>query len=208
MEISKKDFFFMANGELKAKLTAKKRICKLSYKDKTEEMALEVHELRTIRQFYNEYESTFAIRKGDVLVAKFLGSCGAELLGEHFVVALCDSRKNNPMVIVVPLTSYKGRENFNPASDYLLGYIPGIMNGKQSVAIVNQIQAIDKSRFYDSKVLMRFDNVYAENKVANQDETNMQLKNVYRLTNEQLRDLLKALIGYFFTGFLAHNEID
>ena len=208
MPISNSDYFFMANGEIKLKITAKKRKYPLSLKDNTEEFKRESHELSNIKSFCNEYELTYPLRKGDVLVAQFWGSSGAEMQKEHFVVVLVDSKENNPIVSVAPLTSFKGLLNLNPASDILLGIIPGIMNGKQSVAVVNQIQAIDKVRFLDPKVLSRPDSVFEANKVANKEEVPLQLKNIYRLNKKQIKDLQKAIVEFFCCGFITHNYSD
>ena len=97
MPISNSDYFFMANGEIKLKITAKKRKYPLSLKDNTEEFKRESHELSNIKSFCNEYELTYPLRKGDVLVAQFWGSSGAEMQKENFVVVLADSKENNPI---------------------------------------------------------------------------------------------------------------
>lgn len=206
--ITEEDSLFMANGEGKAKLIARKREFKLSYKDITEELAEEVREIVNIRRFYNEYEILLDVKKGEVFNIQFLGTCGSELHGEHFVVALADSAENNPVVLVAPLSSYKGKDTLNPRSDLYIGYVKGILNGKESIVIINQIQAIDKTRFVNPTTLHRFDAAFEENKLPNSKESRMQLKNRYRLTKEQLRYLQRSLVSYFFTGLLNNEKID
>ena len=63
-----------------------------------------------IAYFYKFFETKFSIKKGNVFVARFSSTCGNELNGDHFVVALHDSPAINPVVTIVPLKSLKGKQ--------------------------------------------------------------------------------------------------
>ena len=199
-KFSKEDKFFMENGEVKLVIRAKKRSLKLSNKDNSPELTEEFRKWMNIKKYFNEYETFVEIRKGDVFCAQIMTTCGAELHGDHFFVALTDSRANNPLMLVAPLTSYKGRETLNPTSDLYIGPIRGIMSGKASVVVINQLQAIDKTRLLSPETLSRVDSMINENDDENEQPKMIQLKNCYRLTKEQIRKMQKSLVSYFFTG--------
>ena len=205
---SKEDRFFMDHGETKMVLRARKRKIPLSLKDDSQEKQEEIHKWTNLKRFNNEYQLLVEIKKGDVFNVQFLATCGSELHGDHFVVALADSKPNNPLVMVVPLTSYKPDVELNPASDLYLGFIAGIMNGKRSVAVINQIQAMDKSRLLNPESLTRIDAIFEGNKKHNEDVAMLQYKNSYRLTKEQLRKLQRNIVSFFFTGFVTDKDID
>lgn len=207
-KISEDDKFFMDNGEAKLVIKAKKRQNKLSSKDDTKDVSEEIRKWMNAKQFNNEYEVVAHVRKGDVYNIHFLATCGAELHGDHFVVALTDSRPNNPLVLVAPLTSFKGMGNLNPASDLYIGYVKGILNGKESVVVLNQIQAIDKVRLLNAESLSRVDSVIKENNKKNEEAKMIQLKNKYRLKPEQIKCLLKSTISFFFAGTVVNKKTD
>ena len=95
--------------------------------------------------FYRNFETRIPLRHGDVLLATFNSEFGNELCGSHYCVVLLDSSAINQVVTVIPLKSNKGRQ-LNPASDIFIGDIVGLDNGKEAIAVVNQIRTVDKRR--------------------------------------------------------------
>ena len=153
--------------------------------------------------FYRFFETRIAIRKGDVFVARFSFGCGNELNGDHFVVALLDSKPMNPMVTIVPLKSAKGRA-LNPASDIFIGAIKGIPNGKEAIAVINQIQMIDKRRMFSPEVLKSLDKYLSNQMISEYQEINVQDKPIYRLSNEQYEKIHRAVQEYLYNGYIRH----
>ena len=154
--------------------------------------------------FYKNFETRIAIKRGDVFVARFVFECGNELHGDHFVAALLDSSPLNPVVTVVPLKSAKGRP-LNPASDILLGNIEGIENGKESVAIINQIRTIDKRRLFDTEVLKHLERYLSNEMLGEHSLITCQFKKIYRLSDGQYRKMHKAVEEYICNGYIKHN---
>lgn len=194
---------FAEQGEIKIVLSVSKRAIPLSLKANQQER-LEENGYGNLAYFHNNYKTSFSIRKGDVILARFDGACGNEIQKPHFVVAISDSKANNPLVTVVPLKSSKTDKELNPASDIAVGNIRGVLNGKETVAVINQIRAIDKCRLFEPNVLFSIDSIYNERKQENDDVTGIQLKNVYRLSDEQFKSVLKAVVQYVSTGFIKH----
>lgn len=153
--------------------------------------------------FYKYFETRIAIRKGDVFVVRFSFGCGNELSGDHFVVALLDSTPVNPMVTVIPLKSAKGRP-LNPASDIFIGKIEGITNGKDAVAVINQIRTIDKRRMFNAEIVKHLDKYLTDQMISEYQEIEVQDKHIYRLSKEQYEKIHKAIGEYVFNGYIRH----
>ena len=152
--------------------------------------------------FHKHFQTRIAITRGDVFMVDLNYECGNELSGPHFVVATNDSKALDPIVTVVPLKSYKGV--LNPRSDVLLGIVEGTTTGNQSIALINQIKGIDKSRMIEhvsDKTLMKF---LEDEKIAEDDEIEIRNKTIYRLTEKQFNILKKALNDYFNFGYIQH----
>ena len=133
---------------------------------------------------------------GDVYLVKIPKGIGSELEGDHFVVAVFNSGIDNPNVIVVPLTSLKEKKR-NPAHSVYLGKIKGIDNGKESVALLNQLMRMDKKRFLNARdVEYILSKINAKN--SNEGEDVCQIcKTHYRLSNRQLKHLLTMAMLYY-----------
>lgn len=149
-----------------------------------------------LTQFDKNFNIEVKIWVGDVYLARFPNRIGSELAGDHFVIAVVNSNVDNPNVVVIPLTSLK-EKNRNPANSLYLGYINGINNGKQSVALLNQVTCIDKKRLINDKDI---DKSFEELKSKNFSENEVVCKigkPHYRLTDSQLGKLLFASRVYF-----------
>ena len=155
--------------------------------------------------FYKHFETFFTVRAGDVFLARFPNGCGAEIRGDHFVVAILDSGPLNPLMTVIPLKSEKGKV-LNPASDIRIGVIEGINNNRRSIAIINQIRTIDKRRLVTEDSINALHCLCRKNLVAEYEEVNAQLTAVYRLTPEQLKLVRKTAIGYIISNYVSHDD--
>ena len=96
--------------------------------------------------FHKYFDARCDVRAGDVYLTQFQNSIGTELSGDHFVVAIINSTRKNRNVMIIPLTSAKEGKHKNPRNSVFLGTIPGINNGKESIALINQVQSVDKKR--------------------------------------------------------------
>jgi mRNA-degrading endonuclease toxin of MazEF toxin-antitoxin module len=82
-------------------------------------------------------------RPGDILSVDFDHRVGDEITGNHFAVAVQDSPASWSTVIVVPLTSYKGKP-LHRGNLYLGSLL--WWTGKDSIAKVSQVCCISKER--------------------------------------------------------------
>ena len=152
--------------------------------------------------FHKHFQTRIAITRGDVFMVDFKYECGNELRGPHFVVATNDSKANDPIVTVVPLKSFKGV--LNPRSDVLLGIVEGTTTGNQSIALINQIKSIEKSRMIDHVRKETLQKILDNEKIAEDDEIEIKIKTIYRLSDKQFNILMKALIEFFSFGYIRH----
>ena len=165
-----------------------------------------VTEINQLIYFYRYFETRLAIKKGDVFLARFGVECGNELSGNHYVVALLDSNPISQVVTVVPLKSAKGRP-LNPASDIKVGEIKNLNNSKEAIAVINQIRTIDKRRLFDAQTISHLSKVVSDEMIGEYSELTIQLKRIYRLTDEQFEKIHKAAEEYVYNGYIKHNEI-
>lgn len=156
--------------------------------------------------FYRNFETRFAIKKGDVFIAYFEFQCGNEINGPHFVVALLDSSPLSQIATIIPLHSAKEGKELNPASEIYLGEIPGVANGKEAVAIINQIRTIDKRRLFDKAAIEHFNQYAKGENFADYVNITAQHKFIYRLSDEQYRRMHTAVQQFVFNGYIKHNK--
>ena len=153
--------------------------------------------------FYKHFETRFEIEAGEVFLARFGTGVGNELSGNHYVMALFNSNPRQQLVRIVPLKSAKGKP-LNPASDILIGKIENLYNSKDAIAIINQARAIDKRRLFDSKTIAQLSKYISSEMIGESSEITVQLKNVYRLTDEQYDKVYKAVIEFNRNSFIKH----
>lgn len=200
------DFSLPENKKLVLELKVLKRRFPLNIKYVKEDIARNyIHRVNGFIFFYRFFETRFALKHGDVLLATFDGGCGNELQGSHYCVVLLDSSAANQVVTIIPLKSNKGRE-LNPASDILLGDIPEMINCKEAVAIINQIRTIDKRRFFNQQTIENLERLNYSSDCNEFEASLAQNKSVFRLTKEQYEKLHTAVKQYIFNGFIKHNE--
>lgn len=155
--------------------------------------------------FYRFHETRIEIKRGDVFHTSFSFSCGNEITGNHFVVAIVDSSELSQLVTVIPLKSYKGTE-INPASDVLIGKIPGLANLKEAIAVINQITTIDKRKLFSEQVICNLNQLERNEKLKDCEETVCQEIISYRLTDEQFKKVHKAGLEYLFNNYIKHKK--
>ena len=154
---------------------------------------------------YKHFETMFPVKAGEVFLARFPLEFGSEIHGDHYVVAILDSNPLNPLMLVVPLKSEKGKV-LNPASDIRIGVIEGINNNKRSIAVINQLRAIDKRRLVTEASINALHSRFRANSIAEYEEVNAQLTNVYRLTETQFKLLRKTVIKFVITNYVSHED--
>ena len=156
-----------------------------------------------VNSFFHKYFQTkVAITHGEVFVVNMDFECGNELSGRHFVVAMNDSKEQDPMVTVIPLKSYKGV--LNPRSDVLLGKVEGTTTGSESIALINQIKSIDKCRLFEHTTIMQMKRILNSAQLAEDSEIEINSKTVYRLSEQQFRKLQKAMNEFLNFGYIQH----
>lgn len=126
------------------------------------------------------------LRRGEIYEFDWGVNVNCEFSKRHYGVVLVDSPAYNPLVTVCPLkTNIRGA---HPNSDINIGYIDQIDTQFETLAVVNQIRALDKMRIY------RRQNI--KNKITNEPQSNENM----RLTNSQMEKLLIAILNYY-----SHN---
>lgn len=157
--------------------------------------------------FYKNFETSFEIKAGDVFVARLpiYQGVGNELTDNHLFVALLDSRPNNPLIRVVPLTSGDDKHGIpNPASDVKIGKIEGMLNEKESLAVINQTRTIDKRRLFSGEVIKSLSKIIVEGK--DYERINVQTKRIYRLSPYQLERIRRSVLEYDLNGYISHID--
>ena len=154
--------------------------------------------------FYRFFETRIDLYRGDVFTVYFDHECGNELEGPHYAVVLLNSSPINQMVTIVPLHSEKPDRELNPASEILVGEIPGVTNAKRAVAMINQIRTIDKRRLFDKAAVETFDRYFYGEYSNNYAEIGAQNKYIFRLPAEQINNIHKAVIQYVSKGYIKH----
>ena len=96
--------------------------------------------------FAENHESYFELHRGEVYEFDWGVNVGSEFSSRHYGVVLAYSGKNNPLVLVCPLKT--NRYGANPYSDINLGFITNIISDSETLAVVNQVRALDKVRMY------------------------------------------------------------
>lgn len=122
--------------------------------------------------YQEKYSPNLEMHIGDIYEFDWGVNVNCEFSNRHYGVVISESHATNPLVIVCPLKTNK--HGANPASDVNLGIISGIVTNRETLAVINQIRALDKMRVYLKPII---------------NETDDKQKNI-RLTNSQI-DLLQ-----------------
>jgi len=133
--------------------------------------------------FAERYKLRYDLRKGDILEFDWGINVNAEFSNRHYGVVLSDSCEFNPLVIVCPLKTNKN--GGHPRSDIDLGIIESLKTTHRTLAVINQIRAVDKLRIY-TKCAIGNNNMLNES-----DERN----EVYRLEDKKVEMIIQAYIN-------------
>ena len=204
MDNQKQDLSFMKENDSLAMKIIKRRVPMKYTFLKGEDARKHIITLNQFIYFYRYFETRVEIKKGDVFLARFPFECGNELSGNHYVVALLDSNPINQVVTVIPLKSAKGKI-LNPASDMMLGEIVGLRNGKESVAVINQIRTIDKRRLFEPSEIAKLFKYFSDETIGEYSIIECPNKNVYRLSESQFTKLHNAIRQYVNNGYIKHE---
>ena len=156
--------------------------------------------------YYNNFMTKIDIQRCEVFKVRFDQGFGSELKGYHFVVAMQSSRETNQTVTIVPLTSLKEVKHYNEKSTIYVGEIPEMPNGKEAIALINQIRTIDKIRLIGNKALDAFVEKVCDNVSQFNGQYYVQNKEVYRLSKEQYDKILHAVNNYLFVGAVERKQ--
>ncbi|MDR1697811.1 MAG: type II toxin-antitoxin system PemK/MazF family toxin [Erysipelotrichaceae bacterium] len=95
--------------------------------------------------------TNLVLKRGEVYEFDYGVNVNSEFSHRHFGVVLHDSNEENPLVLICPLKS--NRYGAHPSSDVDLGFIANLNSGNKTLAVVNQIRALDKMRLYTKSVI-------------------------------------------------------
>ena len=140
--------------------------------------------------YSEKYALRFDLKRGEIYEIDWGINVNAEFSNRHFGVVMVDSDSRNPLVTVCPLKS-RHSSHINPKSDVDLGYIPELGTENSTIAVVNQIRAIDKLRLY----LRRAIGTNGSSVLA--DSNQIEKTYTIRLNDDKLNMLLKAVKRYF-----------
>lgn len=101
--------------------------------------------------FLQNYRVSLHCLRGEIYEFDFGMNINAEFSNRHYGIVLADSLENNPLVIVCPLKTNK--RGPNEKSDIDLGIIKELNAVNPTLAVFNQIRAIDKTRIYHKRII-------------------------------------------------------
>lgn len=142
-------------------------------------------------EFSDKYQLSYDLKKGEIYEVDWGMNINAEFSGRHYGIVLADSGPKNPLVLMVPLKS-NHKAQINPKSDLLLGTIEDLPTASESVAVFNQVRAIDKIRIYTQLAIGPTRTNYRL------EESNGKFVKVYRLNDEQLNKLCEVASKMLF----------
>ena len=154
---------------------------------------------------YKMFEEKFEAKEREVYLARFPLVAGSELHGDHYVVVFLSSDIRKPIMTVIPLKSEKAK-GINAASDIRLGSIPGINGGKNSIAVINQIQSIDKCRLIPLDAIDKIVKTGKHRILKEGQEIVVDNIEYYRLTIKQFKLLRRAVLSYLSRNYVPHEE--
>lgn len=125
------------------------------------------------------YKAHFRLNRGEVYEFDWGVNVNAEFSYRHYGVVIRDSSENNPLVLVCPLKSSRVGEGF--PGDVNLGIIPELVTERESIAVINQIRALDKLRLNINPII----------------NDRMTAHSILRLRDDQIRSLMEGISRMF-----------
>ena len=170
---------------------------KKSFMSKGEKDMMDIKRQEWIERQYRYYDFAdtnalaYDLKKGEIYEIDWGMNINAEFSGRHYGVVLCDSGKENPLVLVCPLKS-NHKQKLNPHSDLYIGEIPGLPKASETVAVLNQIKAIDKMRIYTTLAIgTKRVNYRLEEKDTLEER-------IFRLENEKVQRIVSSAARLLF----------
>ena len=170
---------------------------KKSFMSKGEKDMMDIKRQEWIERQYRYYDFAdtnalaYDLKKGEIYEIDWGMNINAECSGRHYGVVLCDSGKENPLVLVCPLKS-NHKQKLNPHSDLYIGEIPGLPKASETVAVLNQIKAIDKMRIYTTLAIgTKRVNYRLEEKDTLEER-------IFRLENEKVQRIVSSAARLLF----------
>lgn len=115
--------------------------------------------------YAESYTPNLELKKGEVYEFDWGVNVNCEFSNRHYGVVIADSHANNPLVTVCPLKTNKN--GANPNSDVNLGFISEIITDRETLAVINQIRALDKMRLYVRPIINSTQDKYKVVSLAN-----------------------------------------
>ncbi len=134
-------------------------------------------------QFSQEHRLKMEVHRGEIYEFDWGVNVNAELSNRHYGLVLKDSSQYDPIVLVCPLKSNK--RGAHPASDIDLGMIEGLGTTHGTLAVINQVRAMDKLRIF-SKNAIGDENTFEDKRVV--------------LSEDKMNRVLTALYIFLFDG--------
>lgn len=182
----------MNNNEPKFEYADKKRVLtqeELDYLDNKRQEWIE-REYRYF-DFADNNALAYDLKKGEIYEIDWGMNINAEFSGRHYGVVLCDSGKENPLVLVCPLKS-NHKKKINPKSDVYIGSIDGLPKASETIAVINQIKAIDKMRIYTTLAIGPKRVNY---RLEQNDNRELQ---IFRLDNDKVQRIVSSAAKMLF----------
>ena len=150
------------------------------------------------------YELRYLLKRGEIYEIDFGVNINSEFSNRHYGVVLVDSGPKNPLVLVCPLkTNHTGGHK---RSDVVLGIVEDLSENAETIAVVNQVRAIDKFRILRKNQigLKRLPiSIYEEEE--NIEESYPQVK---RLTEKQFLSVRNAYLNFIEYNGKIHPELE
>ena len=152
-------------------------------------------------KFTKSKKIKYEVKAGEIYEIDFGINVNAEFSYRHLGLVLVDSDEANPLALVCPLKSnYRG---IHPESDINLGFIQGLDSDHETLAIVNQIRAIDKVRIYRTPIINQkrmYDESLNDVEYENEEALKENRYHKYRLDNEDFMKVRKGIENYMKYG--------
>lgn len=141
--------------------------------------------------FAEKYKLRYDLKKGEIYEIDFGINVNSEFSNRHYGVVLKDSNEYNPLVLICPLkTNHKGA---HPRSDVDIGYVQDLKSTHSTLAVINQIKAVDKLRIYSKNQIGVTDGL-----VLAESQNEVENDFIPRLTDKQLELIMNAYCNFVF----------
>ena len=151
----------------------------------------------------NGYQVNKELKAGEIYEVDFGINVNKEFSHRHYALVLTNSNENNPLVFVCPLKS--NVRGAHPNSDINLGYIKELESDHETLAIINQVRAIDKYRIFKKPIINKKFNLEEKGYALNDsyDELLEENEIIYRLEQDKFDLVMSKVIDYLKYGWIT-----